>query len=153
MKILFVCLGNICRSPMAEGIMKQLIIESKPSLSYYIDSAGTASYHIGKSPDLRTVNECKNNQINLNHKARAVTVTDFEKFDYLVAMDQSNFRDLMKLAPPHATHKILLMRNYDPLYPGADVPDPYYGDLNDFKQVFDILYRSCENFLLNLQTH
>jgi protein-tyrosine phosphatase len=115
-----------------------------------VDSAGTAFYHIGKSPDSRAIAECSKNRITLTHKARAVTTSDFNQFDCLVAMDNSNYQDLINIAPVHARDKVLLMRNFDSIEKGADVPDPYYGTHKDFKEVFDILYRSCQNMLLKI---
>lgn len=149
-RILFVCLGNICRSPMAEGITNQLLQDLNLSQSFTIDSAGTASFHVGKSPDSRTIEECSKNNITLNHKARMVSSLDFEHFDYLVAMDQSNFKDLVAIAPADSKHKVLLMGDFDSVNPGADVPDPYYGTQADFEIVFEMLQRACNNFLFTL---
>lgn len=148
-KVLFVCLGNICRSPMAEGVFKKLVKEKGLESQIYCDSAGTSSYHIGNDPDERMCQTASGYSITLQHKARQLKIKDFEDFDYIIAMDSSNFSDILKLAGDNESYKskIGLMRDYDLEGHGQDVPDPYYGGIKGFDEVYHILRRSTELFL------
>jgi len=146
-KILFVCLGNICRSPLAEAIFNHKINEKGLTHAYECDSCGTASYHIGNSPDARTIKNSIDNGVLINHAARQFRDQDFKTFDLILAMDKSNYENILQL--PFAMdnlHKIKMMREFDPHEPG-DVPDPYHGGAEDFQEVFDILNRSIENLI------
>lgn len=146
-KVLFVCLGNICRSPLAEAIFKHKVKERGLDLLFEADSCGTANYHIGDIPDERTIRNAQKNGIRISHRGRQLSAIDLETFDTIFAMDESNFRNIMRLenAEVHSK-KISLMRSFDPLGSG-DVPDPYYGGERGFQEVFDILNRSLDNFL------
>lgn len=147
MKILFVCLGNICRSPLAEGIMVSKIKEH--NLDWIVDSAGTGGYHIGDLPDNRSIEVAKKHGIDItNQRGRKVRSIDFKEFDYIFAMDNSNYRDLNKLALDHERQKIKLILNE--IYPNENrnVPDPYYGGDNGFEEVFDMLEKACEAIIL-----
>ena len=149
-KVLFVCLGNICRSTMAEGIFNSKIEELGLSELISSDSAGTSNYHIGDQPDHRTLNTLRNHGMDLVHYGRQIQTNDFDNFDYILAMDQSNFQDIQYLAP--SEYKGLMMaRQFDTLSPGGDVPDPYYGGMDGFEHVFDILDRSLEGFIEHLR--
>lgn len=144
-KVLFVCLGNICRSPMGEGALKK-ILEKGQNNAVEVDSAGTAAYHVGNPADLRMRQTALSYGINLTSLARQVEVADFYDFDYILAMDRSNFENLKRIQPVDGTAKLELMRDYDVLAKGADVPDPYYGGQDGFEEVYQIVTRSCEKF-------
>lgn len=152
-KILFVCLGNICRSPVAEGIFQHLIQQKGLDGKYSCDSCGTSAYNIGQQPDPRTQENSKLYDINLNHKARQFDVTDFEEFDYILPMDTSNMMRIVEFGEAETSKvTIKLMREFDPLSKGADVPDPYFGGEEGFQAVFDILDRSCKELLNHLES-
>ncbi len=142
--LLFVCLGNICRSPMAEGAYLHLIKQKKCEHLFHIDSAGTSAYHIGKRADQRMAETAAQYGIELPSRGRQVTSEDFEKFDYIIAMDRANFNDLLQRAPKSGKAKVVLMRDYDSNPTSPDVPDPYYGGQEGFEDVFQIVTRSCE---------
>jgi protein-tyrosine phosphatase len=151
-KILFVCLGNICRSPMAEGMMKHLVKEQKLENEFFIDSAGTAAYHIGNLPDSRMRATAARHGINLDSKARQFKTHDFDDFDLIVAMDSSNKSNILKLARnKQDEEKVKMMRAFDEAsFRFDDVPDPYYGGDAGFENVYQILKRSCGNLLKEL---
>ncbi|WP_339696209.1 low molecular weight protein-tyrosine-phosphatase [uncultured Roseivirga sp.] len=146
-KVLFVCLGNICRSPLAEGIFKKKVEEKGLADRFVIDSCGTSNYHIGEQPDRRTIKNALANGVRLNHQGRQFTVQDFNDFDYIVAMDSSNVQNIEKLRPVGSDKQIMLMRSFDEAGLNKDVPDPYYGVENGFQEVFDILDRSIEGLV------
>ncbi|VXD16592.1 low molecular weight protein-tyrosine-phosphatase [Marinoscillum sp. 108] len=146
LNILFVCLGNICRSPLAEAIFNQKVKERGLNQSIKADSAGTASYHIGEDPDSRSIQVAVKHGVPIVHKGRQYHFKDAATFDYILAMDASNHRDII-----HATSDrpegLFLMRDFDPEGQGGDVPDPYYGGEDGFEKVFQILDRSIDAFL------
>lgn len=148
-KVLFVCLGNICRSPLAEGIFKHQVKMAGLERKISVDSAGTSGWHIGDSPDPRSIDIAFKNGILLDSFGRKAIADDFLQFDYILAMDRDNYRDLDNLQKSIKTSraKLSLMRDYDETGPGADVPDPYYGGDEGFKKVFEMLDRSCANLL------
>jgi protein-tyrosine phosphatase len=151
MRILFVCLGNICRSPTAEGVMRALVREAGLEDVVEIDSAGTGSWHVGNAPDERSTAAARGRGITLEGAARQVTVADFERFDLIVAMDGSNRRELERMAPDHeARAQVRLLREYDPqavAEADVDVPDPYYGGEDGFEHVLDVVERACRGLL------
>jgi protein-tyrosine phosphatase len=155
-RVLMVCLGNICRSPMAEGVFRHLLTEAGLDGRIRVDSAGTGSWHAGESPDLRSVRTAAGRGVTLSGAARQVRPEDFRTFDYIVAMDTANLRDLERfrngVGGPAAVY---LLREFDPEGgPGAEVPDPYYGGPRGFEDVFDMVERSCRGLLDHiLQEH
>ena len=146
-KILMVCLGNICRSPLAEGLL-----QSKLPNRFKVDSAGTGDWHIGSPPDKRSVEIAKLNQLDIsNQRGRQFKISDFGEYDYIYAMDSSNFKDIVALAPnDRAKSKVSLILNE--LFPGEnmDVPDPYFGMHNGFEQVYSMLNQTCDIIAKNL---
>jgi protein-tyrosine phosphatase len=143
-KILFVCLGNICRSPLAEGIM--LHLKEKHDLKLHIDSAGTNNYHTGEAPDPRTQANAKKNGVDLSKlRARQFKTSDFEEFDRIFVMDRSNYKNVTALAENAAYQKkvSLFLDLLDP-EKQMEVPDPYYGTEQNFEEVFQLVYKACE---------
>jgi protein-tyrosine phosphatase len=142
-KILFVCLGNICRSPLAEAIFHGEIQRRGLTNAFYAESCGTANYHVGDPPDPRTIANAARNGTSIHHVGRQFSEEDFKKFDLILPMDASNRTNLLRLPDGRSyQEKIRMMRSYDPIDRGADVPDPYTGDEGDFQEVYDILRRS-----------
>jgi protein-tyrosine phosphatase len=150
--VLFVCLGNICRSPLAEAIFKEKI--SRKGLDKFInaDSCGTSNYHIGGNPDPRTIANATQNGITINHCGRQLCADDFQRFDFILAMDRSNYQNILKLpASKSFAEKVMLMRDFDPLEKGGEVPDPYHGGEKGFQDVFEILDRAMNSFIAHLE--
>ncbi|MGA9639482.1 low molecular weight protein-tyrosine-phosphatase [Flavobacterium sp.] len=149
-KILMVCLGNICRSPLAEGILASKLPKNK----FTVDSAGTGSWHIGHSPDKRSIAIAKKNNLDISQqKGRQFKTTDFDTFDYIYVMDSSNYNDVIKLAKnPEDIAKVKMILNE--LFPNenVDVPDPYYGTTNGFDLVYKMLDEACNNIAQKLTT-
>ncbi|HET9054631.1 MAG TPA: low molecular weight protein-tyrosine-phosphatase, partial [Cyclobacteriaceae bacterium] len=151
-RILFVCLGNICRSPLAEAIFKHKIREKALESRVEVHSCGTANYHVGELPDPRTIKNALQNGIVMDHLGRQLSEKDLETYDFIVAMDKSNHANILKLENAHAhAHKIKLMRSFDLSPSGDEVPDPYYGNEAGFQQVFDILSHSTDSFIQYLE--
>ncbi|NOT75947.1 MAG: low molecular weight phosphotyrosine protein phosphatase [Cyclobacteriaceae bacterium] len=151
-RILFVCLGNICRSPLAEAIFIHQITEKNLQNHFKIASCGTANYHVGDQPDSRTIRNALKNGIKIDHIGRQFSVKDFEDYDLIIPMDQSNLNNIMRL--PGAEKygdKIKLMRTFDSEDIGSDVPDPWSGGESDFQNVFEILTRSMKGFISTLK--
>ena len=144
-KILFVCLGNICRSPMAEAIFNHKIDQKGLGDRFSGDSAGTANYHVGDLPDPRTVETVAKNGVKIHHYGQQFKKNHANEFDYLVAMDRSNQKNMLAELGNSDTH-VFLMRDFDPIESG-DVPDPYYGGINGFDKVYEILDRSIDKFI------
>ncbi|WP_028973351.1 low molecular weight protein-tyrosine-phosphatase [Spirochaeta cellobiosiphila] len=147
--LLFVCLGNICRSPLAEGVMESLT--KAQGIACRIDSAGTSAYHSGEKADRRMRNTAESHNINLSSRSRQIHREDGEKFDYIFAMDQNNYKQILNIIPTEYQNKVHLFRDFDPdITAAADVPDPYYGGQDGFENVFSIVYRTCRNMLKEL---
>jgi len=151
-KVLFVCLGNICRSTMAEGVFKHLVKNAGLENEIFADSCGTANYHVGDNPDRRTMQTLEKYGITYQHKGRQVSQIDFETFDLILAMDNQNFADLQKLAKQNSNYlnKVFLMRDFDEGFEGSSVPDPYYGTMNDFEEVYAQVTRASQKILQNI---
>jgi protein-tyrosine phosphatase len=151
MRLLFVCLGTICRSPTGEGVMRHLLREQGLEDVVEIDSAGTGDWHVGQPPDARATGAARERGIELDGSARQVTPADFEAFDLILAMDRANRDELRALAPTaDARERVRLLREYDPLAVAAgelEVPDPYYGGQDHFEEVLDVVTRACEGLL------
>ena len=147
-RILMVCLGNICRSPLAEGILKSKF----SNVAFTVDSAGTAGYHIGATPDPRSIAVARKNGLDISkQQGRQFNVSDFDVYDHILVMDTSNFENVVKLARnPEDISKVSLI--LDNIYPQQrmEVPDPYYGGDGGFDDVYDLLDKACENFIKKL---
>jgi protein-tyrosine phosphatase len=148
-KVLFVCLGNICRSPLAKGLFQQKIEQGKLTAKIMCDSCGTSDYHIGEQPDHRTIKNAARNGLILNHQARQFIEDDFYQFDYIIAMDSSNFGNILSMTNnPNLQSKAHKMRDFDtPDFKGTNVPDPYFGGERGFQEVFEILDRCTQKLM------
>lgn len=146
--VCFVCLGNICRSPTAEGVMRKLVSEAGLSDRIECDSAGTAAYHAGEAPDPRSRSAAKRRGVTVSGRARQFLPGDWQRFDYVIAMDTSNYEALQETADPSSKKKLFLLRSFDPQSPtGASVPDPYYGGPSGFDDVLDQCEAACGHLL------
>lgn len=151
-RVLFVCLGNICRSPLAEGVFKSLVEEAGVAGDFEIDSAGTGSWHVGERPDARAAMIAREHGVELDSRARQVTEQDLHDFDYVIAMDRDNLRTLERMAASSGGDaEIQLLRAHDPDRESEEVPDPYYGGVSGFETVYQIVRRSCEGLLAHLR--
>ena len=156
MKLLFVCMGNICRSPTAEGVMRRLLREQGLEDEIQIDSAGTGGWHVGNPPDERATEAARRRGITLEGAARQVRPGDFEDYDLLLAADRENLADLRAIAPDdEARAKVRLLREFDPdidpAHPDLDVPDPYYGGPGGFEEVLDLVEAACRGLLAEVR--
>jgi len=150
-KVLFVCMGNICRSPTAEGVFAKLIAERGLTHFFSIDSAGTHAYHVGEAPDLRAQRAARERGVELaGIRARKVVFGDFEDFDFLLAMDNDNYGALMAACPDEHKKKIRYFLDFAPHLDVLEVPDPYYGGSYGFERVLDLVEAASEGFLQHL---
>jgi protein-tyrosine phosphatase len=150
-KILFVCLGNICRSPTAEGVLRHLLAE-EPALGVDVDSAGTGDYHLGEPPDPRSQSAAKRRGIDLSGlTARQVRRRDFDDFDLILAMDRKNLRDLARMKPAGSRAQVRLFLDYAGEPDIAEVPDPYEGDAEDFERVLDLVTAGSRRLIEKLR--
>ena len=147
-KVLMVCLGNICRSPLAEGILKSKVDQS----TIFVDSAGTGGWHIGELPDSRSIEIAKQNHIDISdQRCRKFIVNDFEGFDFIYVMDKSNLSDVLSLAKTESHRKkVKMILNIKEVEQAMEVPDPYYGGEKGFEKVFILLDEACEHIAKSL---
>lgn len=152
-RVLFVCMGNICRSPMAEGVFRRMLEGTGLTDKIYVDSAGTHSYHIGAPPDPRGQATALRRGIDLRGiRARQVTVADFAEFDYVLAMDRNNFEHLLALCPDRELRRrIQLFMDFAPDLPEREVPDPYYGGPSGFERVMDLVDEAAHGLLIRIR--
>jgi protein-tyrosine phosphatase len=148
-KILFVCLGNICRSPLGEGIILHFIQEQNLHHLVQVDSAGTANYHINEPPDSRTIANAKKNGVDISAlRARQFSVSDFDFFDKIYVMDKSNYENVISLAKNISyKNKVDYLLNVLEPFKNKHVPDPYYGTEKDFEAVFQLVYKACQKIV------
>jgi protein-tyrosine phosphatase len=144
--ILFVCMGNICRSPAAEGVFRKAVAEAGREAEFEIDSAGTHGYHVGHAPDPRMQAAAKGRGYRLDSVARRLETTDFHRFDLIVAMDDDNYENISAMSPGGRA-RIVRMCDYCETQQATEVPDPYYGGADGFERVLDILEDACANLL------
>lgn len=150
--VLFVCMGNICRSPMAEGIFRREIARAGLLDKVNIDSAGTHSYHVGSKPDQRAQNAASKRGANISGlRGRQVADGDFEKFDYILVMDTANLNNLKRRAPARLHGKLRLLLSYSRKYPNLDVPDPYYGGISGFEENLDMIEDAVQGLIREIQ--
>ena len=153
-QILFVCMGNICRSPTAEGVFRKMISTSSLAGRVDIDSAGTGASHLGLPPDVRAIELAERNGYDISAlRARQVGPSDFERFDYIIAMDEMNVRTLKGFCPTRYAHKIELLLDYGGEDDEHEIPDPYYGSMRDFEHAMELIEEGCRGlveYLLDL---
>jgi protein-tyrosine phosphatase len=147
--VLFVCLGNICRSPMAEAVFNQLLKDNNLQDKICCDSAGTSDYHIGEPPDSRTMDIVVAKGLSLDHKGRQFLAKDFDDFKYIIAMDKENRKNILKLESAKASkqYRVFLMREFEDNPANLNVPDPYWSGQDGFTEVYNILHESSQNLL------
>jgi len=151
-KILFVCMGNICRSPTAEGVFRHKVAQAGLEQQIHIDSAGTHAYHVGEQPDSRAQKAARKRGVDLSsQRARRVSEKDFMEFDYVIAMDNSNEQDLGAISPSEHEDKIHLFLNFASKTQIREVPDPYYGSGNGFEIVLDLVEDASDGLLNHLR--
>jgi len=151
-RILFVCMGNICRSPTAEGMLRQIAQREAPDLRLQVDSAGTHDYHIGAPPDRRSISAALRRGIDLSGlRARRLVAEDFQAFDHILVMDERNLADARAIAPGADMTRLQLFLDFAPEQPLREVPDPYYGDTGDFERVLDLSAAGAQGLLNRLK--
>lgn len=151
-RIIFVCLGNICRSPLAASVFRRQVARAGLSDSFHVDSAGISDYHAGEPPDPRMKETAARHGVAVTGRARQVRLADVQDADYVIAMDRENRADLHALADGAAATPVQLLRAYDPeAFGESDVPDPYYGGPGGFEQVYEMVERSCSALLHHIR--
>ena len=151
-KVLFVCLGNICRSPLAEGVFRALVARAGLIEKIQIDSAGTHAYHVGKPPDPRAQAAARQRGIDIGTlRGRQVARRDIEAFDYILAMDRENHVNLLAICPRGLEHKLRLFLEFAPDRPETEVPDPYYGGASGFERVLDMVEEASQGLLADIR--
>ena len=153
-KVLFVCMGNICRSPTAHGVFEHIVNSEHLAEHFEIDSAGTHAYHVGSKPDQRAQQTAANRGIDLSYiRGRKVHETDFKHYDYILAMDSDNYSILDQACPEEYKTKISLFLDFAPEHPLDEVPDPYYGGIKGFENVFDMVDAASKGLLDRIKKH
>ena len=153
-RVLFVCMGNICRSPTAEGVFRKLHREQAPEFDIQVESAGTHAYHIGEPPDPRSYAAARQRGVDISgHRGRQATFQDFHDFDYVIAMDSDNLRRLQALRPKGSRAELRLLLEYVPQAGALDVPDPYYGGTGGFERVLDLVEQGSRGLLEDIRKH
>jgi protein-tyrosine phosphatase len=151
-KVLFVCMGNICRSPTAQGAFEKVVKEANLEKKIDIDSAGTHAYHVGESPDSRSQTTAKKYNLDLSkQRARKISLKDFEEFDYILAMDKDNHSSLKLNCPNEYLYKIQLVMEYAPETGFSEVPDPYYGGEKEFELVVNLTTAASQGLLATIR--
>ena len=151
-KVLFVCMGNICRSPTSEGVFRKIVEKAGLSDRIHIDSAGTHAYHVGKQPDSRAQETARNRNINLStQRARQAKTEDFNEFDYVIAMDHDNVSDLEAICPENQRARLRLFLEFSDKFDETEVPDPYYGGEQGFEHVFDLVEDASRGLLNDIK--
>ncbi len=151
LNVLFVCMGNICRSPTAEGVFRQLLDDAGLAHVVGVDSAGTHAYHLGESPDHRACETAARHGVNLKPlRARRVSAEDFVQFDYVLAMDEDNYQALRELCPSGHESKLQLFMDFAPASGMREVPDPYYGGPRGFERVFELIEAAAQGLLVEI---
>jgi protein-tyrosine phosphatase len=152
--VLFVCMGNICRSPTAHGVFRALVEREGLADRIVTDSAGTIAYHVGEPPDRRARETAVKRGIDLSDlRARKAVAEDFERFDYLLAMDRENYKELMAICPPGFEDRLFLFLDFAPHRPEEEVPDPYYGGVAGFDRVFNLVEDASKGLLEHILEH
>jgi len=150
--VLFVCMGNICRSPTAQGVFRHLVEQEGLAHQILTDSAGTIGYHAGDQPDRRARQTALKRGVDLSDlRARRVRTEDFESFDYVIAMDRANYNDLLEICPPNHEERLHLFLDFAPHLPEDEVPDPYYGGVAGFDRVFDLVEAASRGLLQHIR--
>ncbi len=152
-KVLFVCMGNICRSPTAHGVFQKMIDDQTLGHLIEVDSAGTHAYHVGEAPDPRAQTAAQRRGVDLSPlRARKVNAADFEMFDYVMVMDDDNYQQLELICPTGHKEKLRLFLDYAPTMREREVPDPYYGGESGFERVLDLIEAASEGLLAEIQS-
>ena len=150
-RVLFVCMGNICRSPTAEAVFRELVRREAAEHAIEADSAGTHAYHVGSAPDARTIAAARRRGIDMSQlRARIVERDDFDRFDLLLAMDEQNYRHLLGMAPMERRDRVRLFLEFAPALERREVPDPYYGGPTGFEDVLDLVEEAARGLLAEL---
>jgi protein-tyrosine phosphatase len=150
-RVLMVCLGNICRSPTAEAMLRKKVHEAGLDDRIEVDSAGTADYHVGSPPDRRAVAHGEKRGLKMAHlRGRQVGREDFDRFDFILAMDEDNLANLERIRPPGSPAKVALLSSYAPLAGAREVPDPYYGGADGFEMVLDLVESAADWFIASV---
>lgn len=151
--VLFVCLGNICRSPTAHAVFQHLVNQSGQKANFFIDSAGTSAFHSGSPPDARSAQESRSHGVDMSYvRSRPVVPNDFYEFDWILAMDFTNLTDLKRMKPDDSKAQLAMLLNYSSDFKGQPVSDPYYGGEQGFKDVYDQIFQACEGLLEELKS-